>query len=46
MWQGRDRTLCKRLPQPAATIGPACAITRRSRHQELLILCARIDFNP
>ncbi len=46
MWQGRDRTPPKRLPQPAATTGPARAITRRSRHQELLILCARIDFNP
>ena len=46
MWQGRDRTPPKRLPQPAAMTGSALAITGRSRHQELLILCARIDFNP
>jgi hypothetical protein len=37
-----ERTM---LPPQAAITLPAC-ISARSRHAELLILCARIGFNP
>ncbi len=32
-------------PRALAT-APSGGATRRSRHAELLVLCARIDFNP
>jgi len=43
MWQGRDRTPPECLPLPAATTGPAHAITRHGDHQEPLRYGAAVN---
>lgn len=40
------RNLRQHPAQAAARPAPSCDVTRRSRHTELLLNCARIGYNP